>query len=147
MTFGLNNKQGKGRIKGSRNWSTLIKEHLRSDWPQLAAAILNKELEGQSRWGFDALKGMNTRPRGEEVEFDFSEVRTMADVLSAQNEVMRALAERRIKTSTGQELMANLAAIRQTIQFAGIEERIDKIEAGDARKARLRRELEKAAKR
>ncbi|UYN93758.1 MAG: hypothetical protein KIT25_17100 [Enhydrobacter sp.] len=147
MTFQIGNTHGKGRIKGSRNWSTLMKEHLRSDWPQLAAAILDKELEGRSRWAFDALKGMNARPRGEEVEFDFSEVRTMADVLSAQNEVMRALAGRCIRTSEAQELMANLAAIRQTIQFVGVEERIDKIEASDARKARLRKALEKATKR
>jgi hypothetical protein len=147
MTFQPNNKHGKGRIKGSKNWATLIKEHLRSDWPELAAAILNKELESQSRWGFDALKGMNSRPRGEEVEFDFSEVRTMADVLRAQNDVMEAVAERRIKINVAQELMANLVAIRQTIQFVGIEERIDKIEAGDAKKARLRKALEKAAKR
>jgi hypothetical protein len=106
--FAKGNKFGKGRIKGSRNWATIVKRHLRSHEPDTAAILVNDQLERGRRWAMSVIVGM--LPKGGElpIELDMSAIQTMADVLGAQNVVMSTVAQGRITTGDAQKLMRRL---------------------------------------
>lgn len=70
--FQKDNTSGKGPPKGSRNLSTLIREHLRHDAPERAATIVESALDKQRMEGVRALRQLSPRPSGEIVEINLS---------------------------------------------------------------------------
>lgn len=114
-TFARGHKFAKGRIKGSRNWATILKEHLRSSQSQTAAMLVNGQLERGRRWAVQVMNGMMPKGQDSLPELDMSDIQTMADVLGAQNAVLSALATRQITTGDCQKLMRRLVRRRNAL--------------------------------
>jgi hypothetical protein len=107
-TFARGHKFGKGRIKGSRNWATILKQHLRGSEPRVPAMLLDDQLERGRRWAVQVMLGILPRPREPLPELDLSDIRTLHDVLGAQNEIISAVARGEITVDAGRKLSDRL---------------------------------------
>jgi hypothetical protein len=130
---------GGGRPKGSRNLATLIREHLRPDAPQRAAAIIDTVLDSQKMEGVRALRQLSPRPTGETIEIDLPEIKRAADILVAQNRVMQATARGEIATERAQELRETVVAVELEAEVAELREIADEF-------VKLKKAVEEATK-
>ncbi|UYN95214.1 MAG: hypothetical protein KIT25_24925 [Enhydrobacter sp.] len=107
-TFGKGNKFGKGRLRGSRNWATIVKRHLREGDPRVPGMLLDDQLDRGRRWAVQVMLGVLPRPREPLPEFDMSDIRTLDDLIGAQGEILSATASGRIAPYAGKRLMDRL---------------------------------------
>jgi hypothetical protein len=137
---------GGGRPKGSRNLATLIREHLRPDAPQRAAAIIDTVLDSQKMEGVRALRQLSPRPTGETIEIDLPEIKRAADILVAQNRVMQATARGEIATERAQELMRMLDSQRETVVAVELEAEVAELREIADEFVKLKKAVEEATK-
>lgn len=114
-TFGKGNKFGKGRLKGSRNWATIVKQHLRDGDPRVPGMLLDDQLGRGRRWAVQVILGVLPRPREPLPEFDMSDIQTRDDFLGAQSEIISAAASGRITPYAGRKLMDRLERQRAAL--------------------------------
>jgi hypothetical protein len=100
-TFGKGNKFSKGRIKGSLNRATILKQQAQDSDRRTSATQ-----ERGRRWAAQAVFDMQ---RGESLPaLDIAALQTIDDIIGAQSEIVSRVASRHISPYDGKRLMDRL---------------------------------------
>ncbi len=135
------NPGGPGRPPGTRNRSTILMEMLGSDAAATAIEIIDEELKKRTRWGAGMVARLSPKPSGLRIELDLPEIKSAADIRTAQSRVTQAMARGQISTGEAQAITGVLAHHLRAIELALLDERLDRIEKAVEHDARVRRAL------
>jgi hypothetical protein len=122
------NTVGRGRPKGSRNKAFLLQELLEAHGEPLLRKCLVNALQGE-RYAMRLCIERLLPPRREGVvRLALPVIRSLADVNTASDRVIRAIARGQITPAQGETMTAVLADRRRAIESADLERRIELLE-------------------